>query len=112
VPLDFQYEKAAETTRVVFHQQRRQYDIEDLKDFDPSVWGLGETDYQSAKDIALKDPMFGKNGVQMSFADPEGELGGIRFKDPIKKTPGGYKKPSVEKFEDLPDPLKRKIAEK
>ena len=32
-----------------------------------------------------------KFGVQMTFLDPEGEYGGIRFKNPIKKK-GGYKK--------------------
>jgi hypothetical protein len=48
-----------------------------------------------------------KFGVQMSFTDPEGEYGGIRFKDPPKKQ-GGYRKnvPEDSKFADLPSKLK------
>jgi hypothetical protein len=43
----------------------------------------------------------------MSFIDPEGEYGGIRFKNPIKKQ-GGYQ--PTEKFSELPNSLKQKIA--
>lgn len=43
----------------------------------------------------------------MTFTDPEGEYGGIRFKDPIPKK-GGYRKnvPDESKFADLPSKLK------
>ena len=46
----------------------------------------------------------------MSFTDPEGEYGGIRFKNPIKKKGGYLTQPTETKVKELPDKLKKKIA--
>lgn len=104
--MDFKHGKVLNQKNVVY-QQKRPFEISDLKDFDPTQWG--ESDFVSPKEM-----MEAKFGVQMTFIDPDGEYGGIRFKNPIKRK--GYKKHSAEKsektFEDLPDILKKKISAK
>jgi hypothetical protein len=98
VPNDYKYQRA---------------DAENLKKSIAVTPGSFFDDESGTGAISPKGDMIvsPKFGVQMSFSDPDGEYGGIRFKNPIKKK-GGYRKHEAydSKFSELPDQLKKKIA--